>query len=47
MENRLKYLAFGLITTFILNAGVASAETTPFKLEAFGMDTIAGFEAQI
>ncbi len=47
MKNRIKYLAFGLLTTIILNAGIASAESTPFKLEAFGMDTIAGFEAQI
>lgn len=47
MKNRIKYLAFGLLTTILLNAGIASAETTPFKLEAFGMDTIAGFEAQI
>ncbi len=47
MKNRLKYLAFGLITTILLNAGVASAETTPFKPEAYGMDTIAGFEAHI
>jgi len=47
MKNRLKYIAFAVLTTFILNVSAAYAETTPFKIEAYGMDTIAGFEAPI
>lgn len=47
MKNKLKYLAFAVLTAFVFNATVAYAETTPFKIEAYGMDTIAGFEAPI
>ncbi|MFC1810773.1 fibronectin type III domain-containing protein [Patescibacteria group bacterium] len=47
MKNKLKYLAFAVLTTFVFNATVVYAETTPFKIEAYGMDTIAGYEAPI
>lgn len=48
MKNKIKILAAALLTTLITNvAPIYAATASIFQPEAFGMDTIAGFEAPI